>query len=196
MPSRRANARARVAAGDAGTSAHGGGASKGHRLQASPREFKRQSAGTRKLKPKRSGCPLKAALPCALVPCVARPHTRARVSTPAQHLSVADASSACCLSLTPFPLAGLRCADGQRSRADQAPSSAGCTRRDHDHPASRSHIFPKVRAAWAHSSPHRHLPMSFCTHRPPLPARAAACTALWRALPCGHAALPCARLAS
>ena len=118
MLSRRANARARVA-GD-GTSAHGGGASKGHRVQASPREFKRQSAGTRKLKPKRSGCPFKAALPCALVPCVARPHTRARVSTPARHLSVADASSACCLSLTPFPLAGLRCADGQRSRADQA----------------------------------------------------------------------------
>ena len=97
-----------------------GGASKGHRVQASPREFKRQSAGTRKLKPKRSACPFKAALPCALVPCVARPHTRARVSTPARHLSVADASSACCLSLTPFPLAGLRCADDQRSRANQA----------------------------------------------------------------------------
>ena len=37
-----------------------------------------------------------------------------------RHLSVADASSACCLSLTPSPLVGLRCADGQRSRADQA----------------------------------------------------------------------------
>ena len=53
-------------------------------------------------------------------PRIARRHTRARVSTPARHLSVADASSACCLSLTPFPLAGLRCADDQRSRADQA----------------------------------------------------------------------------
>ena len=53
-------------------------------------------------------------------PRIAR-HTRARVSTPARHLSVvADACLACCLSLTPSPLAGLRCADGQRSRADQA----------------------------------------------------------------------------
>ena len=54
-------------------------------------------------------------------PRIARRHTRARVSTPARHLSVvADACLACCLSLTPSPLAGLRCADGQRSRADQA----------------------------------------------------------------------------
>ena len=51
----------------------------------------------------------------------ARPPTRARVSTPALHLFVvADVCLASCLSLTPSPLAGLRCADDQRSRANQA----------------------------------------------------------------------------